>query len=157
MFVSYQSRLVFALHMRTFFWPKRFFFHVSLQQLTCVEPYYDRGASVISSAHVLGFHCNWDNRSYGRWTDLTQIEWCLRKDTFSTLDPQRILIGVRRGKYYSSTLRSIDVDLWDDVFRIHVTSTNVKSQFTRNIRGTQIEGIPCSYQKIQLSPITFEL
>ena len=47
-----------------------------------------------------------------------------------------ILIGVRRRKYYSSTLRSIDVDLWDDVSRIHVASTNVKNQFTRNIRGT---------------------
>ena len=135
MFVSYQLRSVFALHMRIFFDP-RGFFHVSLQQLTCVEPYYDRGASVISSALVLGLHCIWDHRSYGRWTDLTQIEWCLRKDTFSTLDPQRILIGVRRRKYYSSTLRSIDVDLWDDVSRIHVASTNVKSQFTRNIRGT---------------------
>ena len=74
------------------------------------------------------------------------------KYNFSTLDPQRILIGVRRGKYYSSTLRSIDVDLWDDVFRIHVASTNVKSQFTRNIRGTQnvVLALRCSLLKVRL-------
>ena len=28
------------------------------------------------------------------------------------------------------------MDLRDDLFRIHVASTNVKSQFTRNIKGT---------------------
>ena len=44
------------------------------------------------------------------------------KDTFSTLDPQKILIGARRGKYYSSTQRPTYVALWDDVVRTHVVS-----------------------------------
>ena len=44
------------------------------------------------------------------------------KDTFSTLDPQRILIGARRGKYYSSTQRPTYVALSDDVVRTQVAS-----------------------------------
>ena len=53
------------------------------------------------------------------------------KDTLSTLDPQMILIGARRGKYYSSTQRSDGyADLWDErVVTTHM-SAKVKGQFT---------------------------
>ena len=44
------------------------------------------------------------------------------KDTFSTLDPQSILIGAHRGKCYSSTQRLTYMALWDDVVRTHVAS-----------------------------------
>jgi len=88
-------------------------------------------STVIISALVLGLHCNWGNKYYRQWTDHTPQEWDLHRQTFSTVDPQRILIKSCRGKYYSSTQRSTCVGLWDDCVMTTHMSTKVKGWFTR--------------------------
>jgi len=95
MFVPYQLLLVFALHMRDFFYPRGFFSMCRFNNHLCWTLIWLGGechkqCPLYRESIALGtMNPRTMNRPNSEWVKSTQ------KDTFSTFNPQRILIGAR--------------------------------------------------------------